>query len=58
VIPVSEPLRGLDERRDRLVIGDSGVPIVDEEARGRFETHSPRGDGEIAKTHLRLERPA
>ena len=58
VIPVSEPLRGLDECHDRLVVGDRGVPIVDEEARGRLETHSPRGDGQVAQLHLRLERPA
>ncbi len=41
VIPVSEPLRCLDERRDRLVVGDRGVPVVDEEARGRLEPDGP-----------------
>ena len=42
VVPVSEPLRSLDERRDRLVVGDRGIPVVDEEARGRLEAHRAR----------------
>jgi len=31
---------------------------VDEEARGRFETHRPDRDGQVTQAHLGLERPA
>jgi hypothetical protein len=30
---------------------------VDEEARGRFETHGPGVDDQVSQAHLRLERP-
>ena len=58
VISVSEPLRGLDERDDRLVVGDRRVPIVDEVARRRLEANRPAGDDQVSQAHLRLERPA
>ena len=58
VVPMTEPLGGLDERDDRLVIGDRRVPIVDEEARRRLEADGSRGDDQVPQAHLRLERPA
>jgi hypothetical protein len=57
VIPVSEPLRGLDERHDRLVVGDRRIPIVDEVARGRFEANRPGRDDQVPEVHLGLQRP-
>ena len=54
---MTESLRGLDERHDRLVIGDRGIPIVDEEAGGRFEADRTGGDGQVSQVHLRLQRP-
>jgi len=56
--PVSEPLAGLDERQDRLVIGDRGIPIVDVPARRRLETDRSSGDGQVTQTHPWLEGSA
>src|SRR6185436_1764495 len=55
---VTEPFRRLDERRDRLVIGDRGIPIVDVPARRRLETDRSGGDGQVTQTHPRLEGSA
>ena len=58
VVAVTQPGRRFDQGRDRLIVGDRGVPIVDEEARGRLEADGSGRDGEVAELHLRLECPA
>ena len=47
--PMAEPLRGLDEGDDRLVVGDRRIPVVDEEARGRLEADRPGRDDQVAQ---------
>ena len=55
VCPMPEPLRGLDQRQNRLVVGDRWVAIVDEEARCRLEPDRSGRDDQVPETHLRLE---
>jgi hypothetical protein len=49
---------GLDERDDRLVVGDRRIPIVDEEARGRLEPDRAGRDDQVPERDLRLEGAA